>query len=80
MDRNALQQQVRQIVSDIMNVPVDKLASDPTSAGEWDSIQNLNVILAVEQATGVQFSPEEIEKMRNIDSIVQLVGSRQNKS
>lgn len=80
MDRAQLEQQVRQIVSDILNVPVEQLATDPSSAGEWDSIQNLNVILAVEQATGLQFEPEEIEKMRSVESIVNVVEAKQRKS
>jgi acyl carrier protein len=71
MDRNALEQQVRQIVSDTTGAP-----ADDNSNAAWDSIQNLSIILAVEQATGLQFMPEDMEKMRSVEEIVQMVETK----
>ena len=39
----------------------------------WDSIHHLNLIVELELYYGVVFEPEEIQKMTNIDSIVDCI-------
>jgi acyl carrier protein len=38
-----------------------------------DSIQHLNLVLALEQKFAVQLSPEEIDKMKSIGAIVTVI-------
>ena len=67
--------QVRQIVADVLNVPLDTVSE--TSSAEtlenWDSLQHLNLVLALEQSSGVEFTPEEIEQMLSVASITTLM-------
>ena len=66
--------QVRQLVSDIFAVPVELVEEDssPETIGAWDSMQHLNLVLAVEEKFNVRFSPEEMEQMRGVRQIVGL--------
>jgi acyl carrier protein len=39
-------------------------------------VQHLNLVIALEQAFGVSFAPEEIEKMQNLTAIVQVIQAK----
>ena len=68
-------QQVRSIASDIFGVPADKITaeSSPETIENWDSMQHLNLVLAIEEKFGVQLEPEDIEGMKNIGAVAALV-------
>lgn len=59
---------VRQAVSDVFGVPVAEVTaeSSPQTVEAWDSMGHLNLVLALEQSFGVQFSPEEIAGMVSV--------------
>jgi len=69
---------VRQIVADIFDVDVNavSLASSPDTIESWDSMQHLNLVLALEQTFGVTFVPEEIETMTTVGRIVDVVDAK----
>jgi len=70
--------QVRQLVSDIFAVPMELVEEDssPETIGAWDSMQHLNLVLAVEEKFNVRFSPEEMEQMRGVRQIVGLLKAK----
>lgn len=65
---NSTFERVQAIASDIFGVPAGKITADssPESIEKWDSMQHLNLVLAIEEKFGVQLAPEEIEEMRSI--------------
>jgi acyl carrier protein len=73
-------QQVRSIASDIFGVPADKITteSSPETIETWDSMQHLNLVLAIEEKFGVQLEPEDIERMKNIGAVAALVEKLQS--
>lgn len=66
---------VRQLASDAFEVPLAeiKAESSPDSVATWDSIHHLNLVLALEQEFGIQFTPEEIEQLLSIELIEALI-------
>jgi acyl carrier protein len=66
---------IRSIAADVLGVPADRITGDtsPQSMENWDSVQHLNLVLAVEHAFGVMFEPEELDQMKSVGQIVQLV-------
>ena len=74
--------QVRGVASDLFGVPVDRImpASSPETIEAWDSTQHLNFVLALEEKFGLQLSPEEMEKMRNVGEAATLVESKLQKA
>jgi acyl carrier protein len=71
-------EQVRGLASDILGLPVNQIsaASSPENIEAWDSIQHLNLVLALEEKFQLQLSPEEIEQMKNIGDIATLIERR----
>ena len=67
--------QIRTIASDIFGVTADKItvASTPETIETWDSIQHLNLVLALEEKFGLQLSPEEIEQMKSMAEVIKVV-------
>lgn len=70
--------QVREIASDLFNIPAAQLgpAASPETIPDWDSVQHLNFVLALEQRFEVQFAPEDIEAMRSLGDIAAIVARR----
>ena len=73
-------EQVRNIASDIFGVPASQISaeSSPETVEKWDSIQQLNLVLAVEEKFGVQLEPEDIEQMNSIGAIAAVVDRLQS--
>jgi len=73
-------ERVRHIASDIFGIKADKITaqSSPKTIENWDSMQHLNLVLAIEEKFGVQFEPEDIEQMQNIGAVAALVEKLQS--
>lgn len=72
---NSTFERVQAIASDIFGVHAGKITADssPETIENWDSMQHLNLVLAIEEKFGVQLAPEEIEEMRSIGVAAALV-------
>lgn len=66
---------VRGIFADVFQVPLESVRPDssPDTIPNWDSLQHLNLVLALEQEFNVQFSPEEIEQLLSAELVVALL-------
>ncbi|HKM47774.1 MAG TPA: acyl carrier protein [Terriglobales bacterium] len=73
-------EQVRNVASDIFGIPADKITavSSPETIDNWDSMQHLNLVLAIEEKFGVQLEPEDIEQMKSIGAVAALVEKLQS--
>jgi acyl carrier protein len=71
-------ERVRNIAADVLNTPPQQITSQssPETIAEWDSVQHLNLILALEEEFGIQFEPEEIEQMGSIEGILAVLDGR----
>jgi acyl carrier protein len=66
------------MASDLFGVPADRITatSSPETLENWDSVQHLNLVLALEEKFGMQLSPEEIEQMKSIGDTAKLIESK----
>jgi len=71
-------QKVRTIAADVLQVDSGSLtaASSPETVESWDSVQHLNLVLALEEQFGVQFEPDEMDGMKNLGAIASVLGSK----
>jgi acyl carrier protein len=71
-------EQVRAVAADVFQVPTERITPDssPEVLESWDSVQHLNLVLALEQEFGIQFEPEEMDRMKTVGSIAELVQSK----
>jgi acyl carrier protein len=70
--------QVRGLAADVFAVDAKTLdaASSPDHVQAWDSVQHLNLVLALEGKYGIQFEPEEMEQMKNLGEIARLLQTK----
>ncbi len=66
---------VRQIVADVFGLALDQVdaQSSPESIEAWESIAHLNLVLSLEQAFRVSFTPDEIAELVSVEAIVSKV-------
>jgi acyl carrier protein len=69
---------LRRIAGDLFGQPPESLApaSSPESIESWDSVQHLNLVLAIEEQFGVEIEPEEFEKMNSLEAISNLLDAK----
>jgi acyl carrier protein len=71
-------ERVRDITADVLQCSSTQITPQSSSetVDSWDSVHHLNLILALEHEFGLQFEPEEIEKMINVASILSVLERR----
>lgn len=72
----SITEQVRDIVADALELPTASVSLNASMAtmDQWDSIKQLTIVMAVEDAFGIQLEPEEIALVTSIAAIVERVG------
>lgn len=71
MNNDATLEKVTKIISQTMGVPDNQLDEDssPETVEVWDSLMHMNLVLALEEEFGVQFSDEQIMQMLDVKLI-----------
>jgi acyl carrier protein len=75
---DSVEQRTRQVVADVFGLPLDKvtLQTSHETVEEWDSLNLLNILMAVEGEFGVSVSPEEAAEFGSVEKIVAVVRSK----
>jgi len=70
--------EVRRIAADVFERDESLLGADssPEQIETWDSIQHLTLVLALEAKYGIEFGPEEMDRMKTLGEIATLVGTK----
>lgn len=77
-DENGILQELQEIIRDIFDDD-GLIITENTCARdieEWDSIAQMDIVLAVERHFHVKFLPEEIVALKNVGDIMRLVQAR----
>ena len=67
-----------QIIRDVVDLPnlmIDEHTTAQTVEG-WDSFNHINIVVAVEAHFGIKFHTSEIEELKNVGELVDLVAER----
>jgi acyl carrier protein len=66
---------VQTVFSDVFQIAREQVRPDssPDTIPNWDSLQHLNLVLALEQEFQVQFTPEEIEQLLSVELVAALL-------
>lgn len=78
MSAPALFADVARVLADVFGVDpaLIRPESSPDTIAAWDSVQHLNMIIALEQEFDVRFTPEEIEDAVAAQAIAELIGRK----
>ena len=74
----SLEARVRRVAADVFNLPFENVTRDtsPQTVESWDSVQHLNLVLALEQELGVSIDPEEIDKLQSVGAVIDLMARK----
>lgn len=78
MSREEVYEQLNEVFQDVFD-DENIIVSDNTTAddiADWDSLEHINLIVAVEQKFHVKFSMGEINKFKNVGEMVDLILTR----
>jgi acyl carrier protein len=73
--------EVRTIIAEILDQPDLQVSAD-TKADEvegWDSFNHINIVVAVEAHFGIKINTAEIEELRNVGELVELIERKRKK-
>ena len=71
-----------QVLSRVLEIATDVLQagvtpeSSPETIESWDSVHHLNLVLALEEEYGFEFSPEEMDQAKTVRSLALLVSAK----
>ena len=71
-------EKIIKIIGDVLKTPIDKNTSQ-YNCDKWDSLQHLNIIVAIEDTFDVSFEPEDIAKMKTVQDIELFIADYQFK-
>lgn len=71
-------EEVRTLAADVLGIPRSQIDSHstPEHIENWDSIQHVSLLVAIEEQFGVEFDPDEISQMQSIGKITELLAAK----
>lgn len=75
---NDLNDRVKQVMSEILGCDIDSINPSTTMEllPEWDSLQHLSLVIALEQTFSVRFTTDEVTTMQSFNEIVDVIEKR----
>ena len=67
-----VQERVIQVLVNIFQVSADKISTKttPDNVEKWDSMNHINMILALEQEFGIRYDEEQVVSMLSVGEII----------
>jgi acyl carrier protein len=78
MDRNSILEMVNGIFRDIFD-DESIIVQEKTTANDiedWDSLEHINLILAIEQEFGIKFKMGEALSMKDVGEMIDIIQAR----
>ena len=75
MNNNEIVSRLTPIFRDVFNDDALVVSEGMTAADvpTWDSLSNINMIIAVEKAFGVKFSIKDVRALKNVGELLDLI-------
>jgi acyl carrier protein len=78
MDKNEIVSRLTPIFRDVFNNDALVVSEGMTAKDvpTWDSLSNINMIIAVEKAFGVKFRIKDVRALKNVGELLELIKSK----
>ena len=75
MEKNEIVSRLTPIFRDVFNNDTLVVSEGMTAKDvpTWDSLSNINMIIAVEKAFGVKFSIKDVRSLKNVGELLELI-------
>ncbi|MCF0142824.1 MAG: acyl carrier protein [Parasporobacterium sp.] len=50
--------------------------TDSDTIEDWDSLEHINLVVAIEKAFGMKFTMDEVKTMKDVGEMVEIIESR----
>lgn len=69
---------IERVFSEVLGTPVGKIndATSPDNTPEWDSLQAMNLVVALEEAFEIKLSTREIVSMRTVGLVRKVLRAK----
>ena len=66
------------VIAAVLKLPASALddRSSPDDVSSWDSLQHLQIILALEEEFALQFAPDDIDRLQTVGMLIAAVSER----
>lgn len=73
-----MKNKIKEILATILEINISEIndAFSQNSCSNWDSLNHLNLIIALEETFDVSFDPEQISLMIDIDKIMDQINKK----
>ncbi len=80
MNREEIYERLNRVFRDVFDDDSICLNDNTTSSDieDWDSLEHINLIVAVEGEFKIKFNMKEVTKMKNVGEMVDIIESRIN--
>lgn len=70
-----MREDIRKVLASVLGLPAGKIRDDASveTLEEWDSLKQINLIMALEDKFGVQFGDDDLVRMTSLDQIAQTL-------
>ena len=81
MNREMIFERLNNVFRDVFDDDTISVSDNTTSKDipDWDSLEHINLIVAVEQEFGIKFNMGEVTTMKNVGEMVEIIKERTNK-
>ncbi|MEA5050595.1 MAG: acyl carrier protein [Oscillospiraceae bacterium] len=78
MNRTEISEKVNGIFRDIFDDDTLVITDETTAADieDWDSLEQINILVAMEKTFGIKFSVGEVEGLKNVGEMMDLIASK----
>jgi acyl carrier protein len=78
MERNEITEKIKKILSTVLKHEKFEMKDELTAAEVegWDSLSHITIISEVEEAFKIKFKLKELNKLKNIGSLIEIVQSK----
>ena len=73
-----MENRIKKVMSEILNIDVSSINDNtsPENVESWDSLKQMNIIVALEEEFDIEFSDEDIIEMLSFRLICEVVGEK----
>lgn len=70
-----MEAKIKKIMSGILEVPVDSITDATTmeTVDTWDSLRHMEIIVALEEAFGIELAAEDLMEMTSLPEITRVL-------
>ncbi len=78
MNKNEITERLNKVFRDVFGDDSISVNENTTSADieDWDSIEHINLIAAVESEFGIRFKMREVSGMKNVGEMMEIISQR----